>query len=57
MSPPDDPRPAAAHDEDRDHDHDEEHVELGPADDGMAPLVTNTGDDAEAGDDADASTG
>jgi hypothetical protein len=32
-------------------------AELGPADDGMAPLITNTGADPAEGDDADAASG
>ena len=30
---------------------------IGPAEDGMAPLVSNTGEDPSAGDDADAASG
>ena len=48
MRPPDDPPTPGRTDDDD---------ELGVADDGMAPLITNTGADDEAGDDADASTG
>ena len=41
-----------------DHGGDDEEDALGIADDGMAPLINNTGaDGAEDGDDADASTG
>jgi hypothetical protein len=47
MRPPDDP-PDPEHDDDE---------QLGVADDGMAPLINNTGADGADGDDADASSG
>ena len=50
MRPPDDPSTPAREDDD-------DETELGVADDGMAPLINNTGADDEGGDDVDASTG
>jgi hypothetical protein len=47
MRPTDDP-PDPEHDDDE---------QLGVADDGMAPLINNTGADGADGDDADASSG
>ena len=46
MRPPDDPP---------DPEHDDEPLEV--AEDGMAPLINNTGADGADGDDADASSG